>query len=354
MAITALPPPGPLRARALLDAAAETDDVLGSLHLFARALDQPGLTPDLRAKIHVLRAQFESAGLGRIDDAIGSFDAAANARPSAGLLGCALAGAAYYRFRAGEPLDLPSFEDAVALSQKSSDPRIRVFARELRALAAGTYDLARARRAWAPGPSALARARELLELELREPDTIGNEFDFVDITQHLCALELHAGRLAAARRHLESTEPYAWSPDTRARHLGLCASLAAALGDEVTARGYAALAESALSESGDVVALTHLHMAIATLELSLGDPDGAWQALEHSAQTAGAGQHFLLVRTLPYAIEALVELGRLEEAAALADELEAAGGILARWQGPALRARALVQAPADRDRAVSL
>src|SRR6059058_5278540 len=98
MATTALPSPGPLRARALLDAAAETDDVLGSLHVFARALDQPGLTPDLRAKIHVLRAQFESAGLGRIDDAIGSFDAAANARPSAGLLGCALAGAAYYRF----------------------------------------------------------------------------------------------------------------------------------------------------------------------------------------------------------------------------------------------------------------
>src|SRR3954447_21884939 len=162
MATTALPPPGPLRARALLNAAAETDDVLGSLHLFARALDQPGLTADLRAEIHVLRAQFESAGLGRIDDAIGSFDAAAGAQPSAGLLGCALAGAAYYRFRAGEPLDLPTFEDAVplprpsepeaALSQKSSDPRIRVFVRELRALAAGTYDL--------------ARARELLELEL--------------------------------------------------------------------------------------------------------------------------------------------------------------------------------------------
>jgi DNA-binding NarL/FixJ family response regulator len=340
MATTALPPPGPLRARALLDAAAETDDVLGSLHLFARALDQPGLPADLRATIHVLRAQFESAGLGRIEDAIASFDAAANARPSAGLLGCALAGAAYYRFRAGEPLDLPTFEDAVALSQKSPDPRMRVFARELRALAAGTYDL--------------ALARKLLELELREPDTIGNEFDLIDVRQHLCTLELHAGRLAAARGHLESTESYAWRPDTRARHLGLRASLAAALGDEVTARGHAALAESALTESGDVVALTHLHMAMATLELSLGDPDGAWQTLERSAQTSGAGQHFLFVRLLPYAIEALVERGQFEEAAALADELEAAEGILARWHGPALRALALVQAPADRDRAVAL
>jgi ATP/maltotriose-dependent transcriptional regulator MalT len=340
MATTTLPPPGPLRARALLDATERTDDVLGSLHLFARALDQPGLTADLRAEIHVLRAQFESAGLGRIDDAIGSFDAAANARPSAGLLGCALAGAAYYRFRAGEPLDLPTFERAIALSQESSDPRIRVFAREMRALATGTYDL--------------ERARELLELELRKPDTIGNEFEFVEVTHHLCTLELHAGRLAAARRHLESAESYAWRPDMRARHLGLRTALAAALGDEANAHHYAALAEPALSESGDVVALTHVRMAMATLELSLGNPAGAWQALERSAQTTGAGQHFLLVRVLPYAIEALVELGQLEEAAALADGLEAADDILARWRGPALRARALVQAPTDRDSALAL
>jgi DNA-binding CsgD family transcriptional regulator len=340
MATTSLPPPGPLRARALLDATGETDDVLGSLHLFASALDQPGLTADLRAEVHVLRAQFESAGLGRIDDAIRSFDAAANAQPSAGLLGCALAGAAYYRFRAGEPLDLPAFERAVALSQESPDPRIRVFVRGVRALAAGTYDL--------------ARAIELLELELFEPDTIGNEFEFVDITQHLCTLELHAGLLAAARGHLESVEPCAWRPDTRARQLGLRASLAAALGDEWSARDYAALAEPALSEFGDVVALTHLRIAIATLELSLGNPGGAWQALERTARTTGAGQHFLLVRALPYAIEALVELGQLEEAAALADGLEAAEGILARWRGPAIRARALVRATTDRDRTLAL
>jgi DNA-binding CsgD family transcriptional regulator len=57
---------------------------------------------------------------------------------------------------------------------------------------------------------------------------------------------------------------------------------------------------------------------------------------------------------LPYAIEALVELGRSEEAATLADGLEGAEGILARWRGPALRARALVQAPTDRDRALTL
>src|SRR5262249_26530825 len=148
--------------------------------------------------------------------------------------------------------------------------------------------------------------------------------------------------------------PCAWRPATRARPPGRPASLAAALGDEATARDFAALAEPALSESGDVVALTHLRVAMATLELSVGNPGRAWQALERSAQTTRAGQHFLLVRVLPYAIEALVELGRSEEAATLADGLEGTEDILARWRGPALRARALVQAPTERDRALTL
>jgi hypothetical protein len=216
---------------------------------------------------------------------------------------------------------MSTFEPAVALSQQSPDPRLRIFARELRALAAGTYDL--------------ARARELLDLELREAERIGNEIEFVEITQHLATLELHAGRLAAARDQLERAEPYGWRPDTRARHLGLHAALAAALGDVTAARGHASIAEPALSEAGDVVGITHLRIDIATLELSLGDPDAAWQEVERSALPTGAQRHWVLVRVFPYAIEALVELGRLEHAAALTHGLEEAESILARWRGPA-------------------
>ena len=59
MEATTLPAPGPLRARELLDATGESDDLLGILHLFAEALDQPGLTADLRAEIHLhLRTSF--------------------------------------------------------------------------------------------------------------------------------------------------------------------------------------------------------------------------------------------------------------------------------------------------------
>jgi DNA-binding CsgD family transcriptional regulator len=314
--------------------------VLGILHLFAQALDQPDLTADLRAEIHLLRAQLESAALGRIDDAIASFEAAADARPSPGLLGCARAGAAYYRFRAGEPLDMPSFERAVALSQQAPDRRMRAFPRELRALAVGTSDL--------------ARACELLEVELREAEEVGDEIEFVELAHHLATLKLHRGRFAAARDQLERVETPARRPDLIPRHLALRAALAAALGNVAAAREHASVAEPAMSEAGDVVGVTHLHIAMATLELSLGDPEAAWRALERTALTTDAHRNFLLVRVVPYAVEALAELGQLEQAAALAESLEDAERILVRWRGPALRARALVQAPTDRDRTLAL
>jgi DNA-binding CsgD family transcriptional regulator len=174
------------------------------------------------------------------------------------------------------------------------------------------------------------------------------------MAHHLAVLELHAGRLAAARDRLQRAETHAQRPDKRARHRGLRAALDAALGNVAAAREHASVAEPALSESGDLVGITYLRIAIATLELSLGDPDAAWRTLERSAQTTGAVRHFMLVRVLPYAIEALVELGQLEQAAALAQGLEEAESILARWRGPARRARALVQVPTDRDAALTL
>ena len=337
---TRLPPSGPLGARALLDATADTDDVLGVLHLFARALDQPDLTADLRAEIHLLRAQFESAALGRISEAIASFDAAASLRPSPGLLGCAVAGAAYYRFRQGEPLDVPSFERAVTLSQQATDPRFRSFAREVRALATGTYDL--------------GRARELLQLELREAEATGDESVSVEMTHHLATLELHAGRLAAARDHLERIETRARRPSTFARQLALHAAVDGALGNVEAAREHAAAAENAISESGDAVGMTHLKAAIATLELSVGDPQAAWDTLECSVRTTGAHRDLVLVRVFPIAIEALVELRRFEKAVELARQLEVAESIIARWRGPALRACALVQTAIDPDRTLEL
>src|SRR5262245_52266296 len=233
MDATSLPPPGPLRARALLDATEQTADVLGILHLFAQALDQPDLTPDLRAEVHLWRAQLESADLGRIGDAIASFDAAANVGPSSGLLGCARAGAAYYRFRAGEPLDMAAFDRAVALSQQATDQRLRAFPRLLRALAIGTSDL--------------ARACELLEVELHAAAERGDDLDFVECAHHLAIAKLQRGQFAAARDHLDVAETPARGSGPRARHLALFAELDEALGNEGVARSYASVAEPVLS-----------------------------------------------------------------------------------------------------------
>src|SRR5215510_5632402 len=244
MDATSLPPTSALRVRALLDAARETDDVLGILHLFAQALDQPDLTPDLRAEIHLWRAQLESAGLGRIGDAIASFDAAADAKSSPGLVGCAQAGAAYYRFRAGEPLDMATFDRAVALSQQATDRHLRAFPRLLRALAVGTSDL--------------ARACELLQVELRDAAERRHDPDFVEFAHHLATAKLKMGQFAAARDHLDVAEAPAQTPGTRARHLALHAELNAALGNEAAARSYASAGELALSEAGDAIGVTHL------------------------------------------------------------------------------------------------
>jgi DNA-binding CsgD family transcriptional regulator len=337
---TRLPHPGPLRARALIEAsAARTDDVLGALHLFADALDQPGLSADLRAEIHLWRGAFEAAALGRTSEAIASFEAAANARPSPGLRGCAIAGALYYRWH-GEPLDVPAFDHAVALAQQAPDPRIRAFPRLLRALAIGRSDL--------------ARARELLEPELREAGELGDDVEFLEQAHHLAALELHAGRFAAAGDYLDRSETIAREEGRQARHLALRASLESCLGNAEAALDYASRAEAAMLEGADAVGAQITRIAIATLELSLGNPQAAWTTLERSVRTTGAYRHPVLVREFPYAVEALVEIGSHEQAVAIAEGLEDAEPILGRWRGPALRARALARAFSDRDSALAL
>src|SRR5919198_4484091 len=93
MARVAFSPPGLYRARELLEQSRLCSDVLAGLHLLARALDQPGLTADVRAEIHLQRAVIESAALLRTEDAIASFEAAADAGASAGLRAVAIAGA---------------------------------------------------------------------------------------------------------------------------------------------------------------------------------------------------------------------------------------------------------------------
>jgi DNA-binding CsgD family transcriptional regulator len=94
--------------------------------------------------------------------------------------------------------------------------------------------------------------------------------------------------------------------------------------------------------------------AVATLELSLGDPAAAWRALAHVAEARAPEANPVLVRLLPDTAEALVELGRAEEAESIARRLETARPLLGRSRGAALRARAVVAAVSDLDCALGL
>ena len=339
MAQVALPPPGPRRARALLRQSQLCfDDVLAGLHLCAQALDQPGLTADLRAEIHLRRAEIESAALIRVDETIASFEAAANAGPSAALRAVAIAGAAYYRFRAGEPLDEKSLANAIALADAAGGDGVYALPRALRAFAVATLDL--------------NRARPLFEIELRRAEERGDDVAVTAHRLHLAALEVSAGRFAAARMHLARADPRARIAGVFERHLTLQAAIEAAVGNVEEARAAAARAAAEAADAGDALALALSRGAIATLELSLGDPAAAWQALSQAAKADAAEANPVLVRLLPDAAEALAELGRLDEAESIARRLEDARPVLGRSRGAALRARAVVAAPSDVDGAL--
>jgi DNA-binding CsgD family transcriptional regulator len=335
MAQPALTSPGVSRARDLLEQARLSCDVLASLHLLARALDQHGLTADLRAEIHLERAMFESAGLLQTEQAIASFETAANVGASPSLRAVAIAGARYYRFRAGGPLDEELLDWAIGLADAAGGFGVYGFPRLLRGLAVGTYDLDRARR--------------LLEIEVRRTTGRGEYHAIAELREHLAAVELSAGRFAAARVHLAEAEREAGPSARSALDVALWAAIEGAAGNVHEAR--AAAARAAASDAHDVRTLTHVLAATATLELSLSRPDAAWQALSPMVDARRPeAQAQPVLRLLPGAAEALVELGRIDEAEAIANRLEDVFPALGRSRGPALRARALVAATTDPER----
>ena len=341
MARVAFSPPGLYRARELLEQSRLCSDVLAGLHLLARALDQPGLTADVRAEIHLQRAQIESAALLRTEDAIASFEAAADASASAGLRAVAIAGAGYYRFRAGDPLDEDLLDWAIGLADAAGGRGVYALPRLVRALAVGTLDL--------------DRARQFLEIEVRRAAERGEYGEVAELRGHLAALDLSAGRFAAARMHLAEAERDAGAAHTVALGLALRAATEAAVGNVDEARKAAEQAGAMASDAHDPRTFTHVLAATATLELSLGDPDAAWQALSPMVEARGPeAEAYPVLRLLPDAAEALVDLGRIDNAEAIASRLDAVFRVLGRSRGPALRAHALVAATTDLERALEM
>jgi DNA-binding CsgD family transcriptional regulator len=192
----------------------------------------------------------------------------------------------------------------------------------------------------------LAEARELMKAGLDMTARSGHQRDRWVILTSLLRLELEAGNWEVAERYFQAAEDLAFDANSRWVD-GNMTSLAALI---ATLRGHVADARRLGSEGIRHGESLHLPSLVATnravlgfLELSLGEPADAWRAfseppaaLERRFPTHGYPE------PTANAVEALVALGRLDDAEALLAELDARWPDHG-WAMPArLRCRALL------------
>jgi len=191
----------------------------------------------------------------------------------------------------------------------------------------------------------LAEARELMEASLDASVRSGRERDRWVILTTLVRLELGAGNWGVAERYFQAAEELAF--DANSLDEGIMASLAGLI---ATLRGRVVDARRLSSEAIRYGESLHLPLLVTTsravlgfLELSLGEPADAWRtlseppaALERRFPTHGFPE------PMPNAVEALVGLGRLDDAEALLARFDARWPDHG-WAMPArLRCRALL------------
>jgi len=187
-------------------------------------------------------------------------------------------------------------------------------------------------------------ARSQLELLYSRAAEIGDANALPFIAVHLARVAQRAGRLEEARRFAEEASGAVLETgqgSERAFVLATGALIDVQLGRVEEARQ--ALGEGLrISESGSRPALFELLSVLGFLELSLGKPDDAMAAfgrLMRDVPAAGFADPGLNMRFQADAVEALVELGRLDEAEILTDELEELGRRLDRPWALATSAR---------------
>ena len=215
----------------------------------------------------------------------------------------------------------------------------------------------------------LDAAREVFEDLLRRAEHDGDESSAPSILNHLTLIEALAGRWDAAIGHAEDGYIRALESGqhpTQASILAKTALIAARRGaaDEARETAWQALAreggraldpaqpEEVLARGGETAVWT-----LGFLELSLGNPEGADRFLGPmtKALLAAGVQEPGEVRCLPDEIEALVQLGRFDEAEELLAPFEAWAQRLERAStlGAAGRCRGLLSAArGDRDGAL--
>jgi ATP/maltotriose-dependent transcriptional regulator MalT len=160
----------------------------------------------------------------------------------------------------------------------------------------------------------------------RLADTVGDEAHRGHVHSYLARVEIQAGRYELARRLAREALPQE-PGQPLAVALWVLATAEAYLGRVEDARAAAAESLRLLQQAGDRWVQLAVTGLLGFLELSLGNAAGAagllrplWPAEKELGRREPA-----LCQELPNAIHALLELGELEEARPLIDELEQCG-----------------------------
>ena len=304
---------GPQRARALVARARLADDVDEGV-LLIEALAHAGADPALRAEVLI---QVSSYNFYRedLDGSVAAARQAVAAAEEAGdgsVVAAALMLAADRADLAGRP-EPDLFTRAEALANEHGVPDWFLGFRELTG-----------RRLLRKGD--LNGARDAFEPELALAFQQGAVPDRYRLLRDLADVERHAGRWELSERYVEQAEEYgdtrlpvdSWGKAELAQRR---AALAALRGPVDEARDLAAQATAC----AEAIHWPHLaamnRWGIGSLELSLGDPGQAWQALEDIPRTETWGR-LEAVEAVADAIEALVGLGDLDDAKELLRTLQ--------------------------------
>jgi DNA-binding CsgD family transcriptional regulator len=334
-------PPGTVRTEAL--------DRLASLHIqrhgptatiraaetaLAEAADDPGISAAIE---HTLAwAHHNGGNLRSACDHARRAIALSEQLGDSSQLGGALATLAFMKFVAGEGVDIELIERAVSLESKD-----KVTAASARWMQGMLLE-------WT---GELHQAQSLLATVLADNVERGHDVQVPFVTIHLARLWLHAGEWAVARQlagdALEQTLEMSLG-DEQAYAMATAALIDAHRGRVESAREMARQGLALVELTGGVPARFEFLATLGFLELSLGDIVAAERVLASLAQAvtaAGFDEPAILRFDADY-VEALLGLGRIDEAASEIKRLESHDRVVPNpWTRLAvMRCRGLLQA----------
>ena len=328
--------PGPQRAEALVLLGAlsyQGNDYVEAIEILEQAYAEAGEAPSLRGRIAMeLAVALNNSGqLQRGAEYATIAVGAAGAVGDDGLLAEALSGHEVYQFMLGHEID----EDSLALALDLEDRDRRSHAVLWPSLNAAmiqiwTHQLMRARSSFA-------------ELHDRCVER-GSESDLWFVLAHSSQLALWCGDVEAAERlqdELTDRADMTGSDIPQALALGVRGLIAAWRGRVPEARTAGSSALTLLRQSRFAVAALYSLGALGMVELSVGNAAAAADYLAPAAaqMTAYEFAEPALIPFWPDAAEALITVGRFEEAEVIIERLEVSGGNPSRIWARAMAAR---------------